>query len=124
MISKQIQRPFDEVLEDIRILLPKYWFWIVSEVDLQAKLKEKLDQDIEPYLILWACNPTLASKVLSLDYTAGIFFPCNITLFQKEGSVTLNAVPASQTLWIIENRDINSIALEVEEKLRCFVEEV
>lgn len=67
--------PFEHVQRDVRQALADQGFGVLTEIDVQATLKAKLDQDIEPYLILGACNPPLAHRALGVDRSVGLLLP-------------------------------------------------
>ncbi|MDX1345017.1 MAG: DUF302 domain-containing protein, partial [Sedimenticolaceae bacterium] len=71
---------FEEALEKVRAVLMEEQLGIVSEVDVQAVFKAKMDKDIPPYRILGACNPKLADQVLATDPNAGTLLPCNLVV--------------------------------------------
>ena len=69
--TRVVDTSFLEAVDDITFSLQEQWFWVMTRIDMQAKLKEKLGRDIEEYMILWACNPELASESLDLEYEIG-----------------------------------------------------
>ncbi len=79
---------FDDAVERTRAALAEQGFGVLTEIDVQATLKTKLDLDIEPYLILGACNPQLAHQALEVDRSIGLLLPCNVVV-RREGERTL-----------------------------------
>ena len=79
---------FDEAVERTRTALAEQGFGVLTEIDVQATLKAKLDQDMEPYLILGACNPQLAHQALEVDRAIGLLLPCNVVV-RRDGDRTL-----------------------------------
>jgi uncharacterized protein (DUF302 family) len=71
---------FDETVERTRTALSDNGFGVLTEIDVRATLKSKLDQDMEPYLILGACNPQLAHQALEVERDIGLLLPCNVGL--------------------------------------------
>lgn len=116
--TKEVHTSFLEALDDIDFELKKEWFWIMSRIDIQGKLKEKLDKDIEDYMILWACNPGLASEALDYEYEIGLLLPCNIIVYTKNSKVFVSSILPTQAMSMIENKGLEKLAKWVEEKLK------
>lgn len=99
-------------------------FGVLTEIDIQAVMKKKLDKDYLPHLILGACSPVYADKVLSIDPNVSTMLPCNVTLRELEGGVVeiaaVNPVVAMKT---IGNKQIEVAAVEVYEKLSKAIED-
>jgi len=79
---------FEDAVERTREALAEQGFGVLTEIDVQATLKTKLDQDMEPYLILGACNPKLAHQALEVDRGIGLLLPCNVVV-RRDGDRTL-----------------------------------
>lgn len=79
---------FDEAVERTRTALAEQGFGVLTEIDVQATLKVKLNHDMEPYLILGACNPQLAHQALEIDRGIGLLLPCNVVV-RRDGDRTL-----------------------------------
>lgn len=84
--------PFDQVQQDVRHALAEQGFGVPTEIDVQATLKAKLDHDMEPYLILGACNPPLAHQALEVDRSTGLLLPCNVVIRADGDGVVVQAV--------------------------------
>jgi uncharacterized protein (DUF302 family) len=123
-ISRETSLPFGEAVEKARVLLREAGYGILSEIDVQAKLKEKLDIEREPYLILGACNPPLANEGLNAEPELGILLPCNVVVYEREGRTHVAAVEPEQMLSIVGNEKLGPIAEQVHEDLRRVVEEI
>ncbi len=116
--TKKLQCSFPEALDSIKIALISQWFWVLTEIDMQGKLKEKLDQDIEEYTILWACNPWLAFQALEAEYEIGLLLPCNIIVYSKNSEVFVSTILPSVAMNMIYNNDIKKIAEKAEKLLK------
>ncbi|CAA9440410.1 MAG: hypothetical protein AVDCRST_MAG01-01-3597, partial [uncultured Rubrobacteraceae bacterium] len=85
VIARDTELSFGEAVEKARRLLQEAGYGILSEIDVQAKLEEKLDIEREPYVILGACNPPLARQGLDAEPDLGALLPCNVVVYEREG---------------------------------------
>ncbi|WP_158860525.1 DUF302 domain-containing protein [Lunatibacter salilacus] len=93
-------------------------FGILTEIDIQATMKKKLDKVYKPYLILGACNPTFADKVLQAEPNIGALLPCNVTIRETEtGEIEVAIMDPSAAMAAVDNPAIEPLAGEVKEKL-------
>jgi uncharacterized protein (DUF302 family) len=122
-ISRETSLSFEEVVEKARALLQEAGYGILSEIDVQAKVKEKLDIEREPYLILGACNPPLANEGLNAEPELGTLLPCNVVVYEREGRTRVAAVEPEQMLSIVGNEKLGPIAEQVRKDLGRVVEE-
>lgn len=98
--------------------LKKEGFGVLTEIDIQATMKAKLDKDYLPHVILGACNPVYADIVLSIEPTVSTMLPCNVTLRElPSGDVEIAMIAPSVAMIAIGNNDLTKAANEVEEKL-------
>lgn len=96
-IATRLNVPFEEAVEKTRAALQEQGFGVLTEIDVQSTLKAKIGEDIEPYLILGACNPNLAHRALGVDRQIGLLLPCNVvvrgdTSDTDQGSVVVEAM--------------------------------
>ncbi|GAB2727955.1 DUF302 domain-containing protein [Nocardia thraciensis] len=94
-IAAHIDAPFAEALPRIREALRQGGFGIVTEIDIQAVLREKLGEEIEEYTVLGACNPMLARRALDADRQAGLLLPCNVVVRAADGGTLVEAADPS-----------------------------
>jgi uncharacterized protein (DUF302 family) len=121
-LSATTELGFTEAAERVREELEAEGFGILCEIDVQATLKEKLDVDGEPYLILGACNPPLAHRALEAEPDLGTLLPCNVVVYRRGGTTTISAIDAERMLSIVGKDELAPIAAEVRSKLAAVVE--
>lgn len=112
-----LDRDFDAVVASTREALAGEGFGVLTEIDVQATMKAKLDVDREPYVILGACNPALAHKALTAEAELGVLLPCNVVVYRVGGHTRVSAVAASEMLGMVGNPALAPIAAEVSERL-------
>lgn len=113
---------FEQAVKRVREELAADGFGVLCEIDVQATLKQKLDVDREPYLILGACNPPLAHAALDAEPELGTLLPCNVVVYRHQGETHIAAVDAEQMLSIVGNDELAPIAAKVRDKLAAVVE--
>ncbi|MFZ2228050.1 MAG: DUF302 domain-containing protein [Candidatus Nanopelagicaceae bacterium] len=116
-MSRTIDRPFDEVNAEVRAALAEQSFGIVSEIDMQATFKNKINVDIEPMLILGACNPNYANRALKAEPSIGLLLPCNVVIRKTDAGVVVEIINPQMMAQITEGAEMAQIADEVTEKL-------
>ena len=121
-LSTTTPLPFTEAVERVRAELAKEGFGVLCEIDVQATLKQKLDVDGEPYLILGACNPALAHLALTAEPDLGTLLPCNVVVYVREGQTHVSAIDAERMLSIVGNSELSPVAAEVRAKFATVVE--
>jgi len=100
-------------------------FGVLTEIDIQSTMKNKLDKDNLPHLILGACNPVFADKVLSVDQHISLMLPCNVTIRQVEnGDVEVAIINPLEAMKVVDNPIIEDFAKEVNEKLNRVLENI
>lgn len=115
--TKKVDGNFEQVLEMVKKLLAEQGFGILSEINVSATLKKKLDVDYENYTILGACNPEFAYKALQEEKEVGLLLPCNVIVYQVGIQVFVSVIVASMAMGIIDNPKLLEIANEVDIKL-------
>jgi uncharacterized protein (DUF302 family) len=114
---------FEEATEKVSAELKKEGFGVLTEIDVKETLKKKIDVDFKKYKILGACNPHFAHKVLSKEDKIGVFLPCNVVVEEHEnGEVEVSAVDPIASMLAVENKEIEELAKEVQQKLKRVIE--
>lgn len=116
--KKKISLPFDKALEVVIEELKGKGFGILTKIDVKEKFKEKLGIDFPSYVILGACNPPYAHKAIQAEEDIGLLLPCNVLIYEKEGTTILSIIKPSTAMGMIENEALKQIATEVEAKLK------
>jgi uncharacterized protein (DUF302 family) len=109
--------PFAEAVARVRETLKEEGFGVLTEIDVQATLREKLDAEIEPYLILGACNPPYAHRALQLEPELGTLLPCNVVVYGQDGATHLSAIDPVAMLGIVGKPELEPLAAEIQTKL-------
>jgi uncharacterized protein (DUF302 family) len=120
-ISRETALSHDEAVEKARGLLQEAGYGVLAEIDIQAKLKEKLGVDRGPYTILGACNPPLANRGLEAEPELGTLLPCNVIVYENEGRTHVAAIEPEKMLSIVGNEDLGAIASQVRADLESVV---
>ena len=113
---------FEEAIEKATEALKEQGFGVLTEIDVSATMKKKLDVDFRPYKILGACSPTHAFKALSAEPHIGVMLPCNVIVQQVDGGVEVAAVDPVASMGAIENKDLEPVAMEVRSKLQAVID--
>lgn len=100
-----LNQPFDTAKEQVIAALAEQQLGIVSEINVQAVMKKKLNQDVPPYTILGACNPKLAHQVIDIDANAGALLPCNVVVRATDDNTTVISFMNPQAILSLVNND-------------------
>ena len=116
--GKEVSTDFDTTIENVTAALDKEGFGILTEIDVSATLKKKLDVDMPRYRILGACNPPLAHQAVSAVPEIGLLLPCNVLVREDDaGKVHVSFMDPQSVLGMVDNPDVEPLALKVREKL-------
>lgn len=116
---------FEEAIEKTVAALKKEGFGVLTEIDLKATLKKKLDVDFYKYTILGACNPEMAHQALQAENKIGTMLPCNVIVQEREpGKVEVSAVDPAASMMAVESSSLEKIAKDVREKLNQIIESI
>jgi uncharacterized protein (DUF302 family) len=114
---------FEEVIQKVTDELKNQGFGVLTEIDVKATLKKKIDVDFRNYRILGACNPTFAHKALTAEPHIGVFLPCNVVVQENvNGDIEVSAVDPIASMMSVENESLGSIASEVQAKMKKVIE--
>ena len=116
---------FPKVIERVTEALKKEGFGVLTEIDMQATMKKKMDVNIRPYRILGACNAPYAYRALQAENKIGTMLPCNVIVQELEdGAVEVAAIDPVASMQAVENEVLGSAALEIKAKLERVIAEV
>ncbi len=116
--SVNLNENFETAIDRVTAALKDEGFGILTEIDVKATLKAKIDVDRLPYTILGACNPSLAHQALEADPDIGLLLPCNVVVRQEEdGSITVAFMDPAAVLGLVDKPGVEALANEVRAKL-------
>ncbi len=121
---REVELGFDETVKRVKEELKKEGFGVLSEIKVDELFKEKLDLDMEPYVILGACNPKFSSELIGIDMDSGTFLPCNLVVYVKEGKTYVSLLLPTKAMSITGNDELLEVAAKVEEILKGVVDRV
>jgi uncharacterized protein (DUF302 family) len=122
--KRKVEYTFDEALGKLREELPKEGFGVLTEIDVKATLKKKLDAEFDKYIILGTCNPPFAYRALQAEKDIGLLLPCNIIVYEDSGDTFISAIVPTVAMSMVANEKLGAIAVEVEAKLKKVVDSV
>jgi len=116
--SKELKRPFEEVVRLVTEALKKEGFGILTTIDVKEKLKEKINVDFKKYVILGACSPKHAHQALLVEENIGLMLPCNVIVYEKNSKTVLSVVKPTTMMSMLDNPKLGAIAEIVEGHLK------
>jgi uncharacterized protein (DUF302 family) len=124
--STTVPQSYERAVERTREELAKEGFGVLTEIDVKATLKKKLDVDFRPYIILGACNPSLAHRALSAELDIGLLLPCNVVVYQADepGQSVVAAMDPVEALGLTGNEGLSPVAEEARARLSRVLESV
>ena len=126
-ISTSLRASFEDAVEMTRKALFEQGFGVLTEIDVKATLKAKLDEDMENYLILGACNPALAHRAVNVDRQIGLLLPCNVVVRSdpdREGVVIVDAMDPDIMVQVADQPGLRAVADDAAVKLRAAIDEL
>jgi uncharacterized protein (DUF302 family) len=122
--TKQVNIPYDQAIEKVTEELKKEGFGVLTTIDVKDTLKKKIDVDFHKYIILGACNPSLAHRGLTAEQELGLLLPCNVIVYEKDNKTTVSVFDPRIMSQIIDNKEVHKVADEVEVKLKRVLEAI
>lgn len=109
----RLDRPFDEAVDAVRAALGEQGFGVLTEIDVRATMKAKLDVDVPSQVILGACNPTLAHRAMEIEPSIGLLLPCNVVVRETADGPVVEAIDPAVLAEFTGNEALEPIAYEV-----------
>ena len=116
--TKELNIPYGKVIELVRDSLKKEGFGVITEINVQKIMKEKLGSDMSKYIILGACNPPNAYKANLTEENIGLMLPCNVIVYEKGGKTVLSFIRPTVAMQMVDNARLQKVSEEVEGKLK------
>jgi uncharacterized protein (DUF302 family) len=116
-IGRRLDVPFDVAMVRTRAALKDQGFGVLTEIDVQKTMKEKLNVDFRRYTILGACNPPFAHRALTFDLEVGLLLPCNVVLYEDGAGTVVQAMDPRAVLGLMPSPEIADLAGEVRDRL-------
>lgn len=120
--KKQINLPYDQAVAKTREELAKEGFGVMTEIDVKATLKKKLNVDFDDYIILGACNPPFAYQALKVIKDVGVMMPCNLVVYKDNGQTFVEAVMPTILMNFFQNEQLKPVAEQIEAKIKKVVD--
>lgn len=118
-ITIRTSAPFAQAVARIREALKAQGFGVLTEIDMQATLRDRLGEEMEEYLILGACNPPLAHRALSADRRIGLLLPCNVVIRTEAGQTVIEALDPQAMIAVTGEQSLQPVADEAASRLRA-----
>ena len=126
--KKQVNLAYEAAVQKTRDELKKEGFGVLTEIDVKATLKTKLNVDFDKYIILGACNPPFAYKALQAVRDIGLVMPCNVIVYEQDGKTFVSATQPTVTMSVAKDgkndASLSELAGQVEAKLKKVVDSV
>ena len=124
-IAKTVSLPYDDAVAKVRQTLQAEGFGVLTEIDIKAKLHEKLGVDFKRYVILGACNPPLAYKALQAEPEIGLVLPCNVIVYEEgKDRAVVAACDPEVMLGVVPNQQLREIAADAKKRLTKAIDAV
>jgi len=120
--ARRLDLPLPDAEAKVRDELQNDGFGVLTEIDIQATLKKKLDADVHPYKILGACHPASAYQALQAESHIGTMLPCNVILQETDGHTEVAAVDPVASMQAVDNEALQPIAEDIRDRLRAVID--
>jgi uncharacterized protein (DUF302 family) len=120
--KRKVDLSFEKAVARVREELAKEGFGVLTEADVKATLKKKLNVDFDDYIILGACNPPFAYEALQVTKDVGLMMPCNVVVFTDKGGTFVEAVTPTTLMKLIQDDRLKPTAEKIEAKLKKVVD--
>jgi uncharacterized protein (DUF302 family) len=121
-ISARLGMPYEQAVEAAKEALKSEGFGVLTEIDVKATLKKKLDVDFRQYIILGACNPPMAYKALSTELEIGLLLPCNVIVYEEGDGSMVSAIDPVEAMAVVDNPKLKPVAEQVKAKLERVID--
>ena len=122
--KRQVNASYEETIARTREELQKEGFGVLTEIDVKATLKKKLDVDFDNYVILGACNPPFAYQALQTEKDIGLLLPCNVIVYETNDNTYVSAIVPTVAMGMVDNPGLENVAVEVEKKLKKVIDSI
>ncbi|MDE2064905.1 MAG: DUF302 domain-containing protein [Bradyrhizobium sp.] len=122
--SKTVDLPFQSAVDKTIAALKARGFGVLTRIDVQSTLREKIGAEFRPYIILGACNPKMAHEALQAEDKIGTMLPCNVVIQEIDGKTEVAAVDPLASMQAVPNKSLATIAAKVGDELKAAVEEI
>ena len=117
-----VDLPYADAVARTREALAEQGFGVLSEIDVQATLREKRGREIEPYVILGACNPDLAARALDIDRSIGVLLPCNVVISGRDGGSTIRMLEPLLMAAVMGREELQPVVEEAGRRLQIVLD--
>jgi uncharacterized protein (DUF302 family) len=121
-MSARLGIPHEQAVEAAKEALKSEGFGVLTEIDVKATLKKKLDVDFRKYIILGACNPPMAYKALSTELEIGLLLPCNVIVYEEGDGSVVSAIDPIEAMAVVDNPKLKPVAEQVRAKLERVID--
>jgi uncharacterized protein (DUF302 family) len=123
--TKKIDFSYLEALDEVRLAFIEKWFWVVSSIDIWEKIRKKSDPKFLEYTVLWVCNPDLAHKFLTTKMDLGVFMPCSIAIYEKNGWVYVSVwLPNWMMPSNINSKELLDLSNKITKDIKLAIESI
>ena len=116
-MSTTVSESYDEAIEKVTAALKEQGFGILTQIDMQTTLKNKLGVDIDKYIILGACNPNLANQAMQIEQEMGLLLPCNVIVYETDGTTHVSFLDPLQMMGFAGNDALNNVATDARNRI-------